>query len=527
MHLTERLRRIFLRWSQLGIVGLLVLPFAVTSVLGFVWLFERGWLLAFVAASIALVVTGRGLRLALEWRHRRAARGAASDTEDDAGDDTAAPPPKHKRPPPNPDWDAPEARAFARACALAEKRLPQARSWDEIPPEALAVIESVASDLSDGKRGALDFTLPEALLLIDNVALRYRDFLRRNVPFSDQLPVRTMWWAWQQREAAQTAWTSGYLVWRGVRLMVNPALGVLREIERIASAGLQERLSERMRRDAQLALLEEIAQAAVDLYSGRLRFSDAELLELELGTEARDRARLTRPDEPVRIVVIGQVSAGKTTLINALQGAPVAETDMAPTTDAPVTHEGMIHDTPVLLIDTPGLDGSARLNALLLDEMTQADMILWVIRANRSGRDADATLMAAFRAALAEMPARRAPSIVLVASAVDTLMPDWPYPENHLPRAEASRLGRAMASIGADLDMVPIPVSAEPPLWNLNAVQEALAAALDEALMVQRNRRRLDGTRAGLRLRENVSRAARGMREGWRHVTRRIGGRGE
>ncbi len=521
MSLAERLRRIFLRWNQLGLAGLLVLPFAVTSVLGFFWLFERGWLLIFVAASIALVVTGRGVRLALEWRHRR-----ARAPQQEAGE-TDTPPPDHQRPSPNPDWDTREARAFDRACALAASHLPKALPWDDIPPQALAVIESVASDLSDGKRGALDFTLPEALLLVDSVALRYRDFLRRNVPFSDQLPVRTMWWAWQQRQTAQTAWTSGYMVWRGVRLMLNPALGVLREIERIASAGLQERLSDRMRRDAQLALLEEIAQASVDLYSGRLRFSDAELLELELGSAARDRARMARPDEPVRIVVIGQVSAGKTTLINALHGESAGETDMAPTTDAPVTHDAVIHDTPVRLIDTPGLDGSARVSALLLEEMTQADLILWVIRANRSGRDADATLMADFRAALAEMPARRPPPMVLTASAVDTLMPDWPYPENHLPEGEAQRLGRAMASIGADLDLVPIPVSAEHPLWNLDAVEQAIAAALDEALMVQRNRRRLEGAPQGLRLRENMGRAAQGLREGFRHIRRRVGKGGD
>ncbi len=527
----DHLRRIFLRWSQLGLVGVLLLPFAVATALGFVWLFERGWLLIFVAATLVLIVLARGARLVARWRVRRASDGpdaqaAGKSAEADAPTEVAKPRRGSARPPPDPEWSEADTEAWRRACARAEKRLQTPRSWEEMPAEALAVIESVAAELSGGKRGALDFTLPEALLLIDRVALRYRAFLRRNVPFSDQLPVRGMWWAWQQRQRAQAAWDSGYLVWRGVRLMVNPAVGVLREIERIAAAGLQARLTDQMQRDAQLALLEEVAIAAVDLYSGRLRFSDAELLELDLDSTGRDRAMLARPDEPLRVLVVGQISAGKSTLINALLRRNAAETDAAPTTDAATVHAAEIDEAPVHLIDTPGIDGSAAGSEALLAEMLDADLLLWVVRANRSARDADARLMTAFRDACARAPQRRAPRVVAVAGAADLVLPGWPYPENRLPGEAADRLGRAMAVIGDDMGVVPVPVRAEPPEWNIAAVEAALKAALPEALMVQRNRRRLEGAQGGMRLMENLRRAGRGARVGVSMLRRGVRWRG-
>ena len=48
MSLAERLRRAYLRWSRLGVAGLLLLPIIATSLLGFLWLHERGLLLIFV-----------------------------------------------------------------------------------------------------------------------------------------------------------------------------------------------------------------------------------------------------------------------------------------------------------------------------------------------------------------------------------------------------------------------------------------------------------------------------------------------
>lgn len=510
MRLADRMRRGFLRWSRVGLAALFVAPFAVASALGFLWLFERGWLIAFVAIFAALAAVVWGARAFLVRRARRVAARAASDAA------TARPEPRRLAPlAVDPDWTPGEVAVYEEVRAQIEARLAAPMPWEELPAEALSVIERVATGMSGGRRGALDFTVPEALLLADRVATRYRDFLRAHVPFSDQVSVRTIHWIWERRETARAAWEAGFLAYRGVRLALNPPVGLLRELERLATAGLQDRLTEHLMRDAQAILLEEVAQAAIDLYSGRLRFSDRELVEIELGSELRDRASLARPDDPVRVLVIGQISAGKSTLINALLGEVRAETDLAPTTDRATAYDAEIDGIPCRFVDTMGLDGSARTQSALLAEMLEADMVIWALRATRPSRAVDDALRRAFEARFAGEPARRKPPSILVASAADTLLPAWPYPENRLPPEAQTRMGEAVAAIGADMGGVPIPICAEPPVWNLDTLHAAIAASLGEALMTQRNRRRLSGE-GGLRLDANLGRAGRGVAAGAR-----------
>jgi predicted GTPase len=523
MSLGERLRRAYLRWSRLGAAGLLVLPFAVTSLLGFLWLHDRGMLLYFVLGCVGLAGGIWSGRLGLAWQQRRKARvealarGETIPPDDDA-EDPAGLRERLANPPIDPEWSERETAIYEAARAAIAERLPAPVDWESLPEHAVAVVEDVAGRMSDGKRGALDFTLPEALLLIDRVALRYREFLRSHVPFSDQFSMRSVHWLWSRQDQARAAWKYGYLAYRGLRLAFNPPVGVLRELERAATAGLQDRLSDQVVRDAQAILLEEVAQAAVDLYSGRLKFSDAELIEIQLGSELRDRLSLARPDDPVRIIVVGQISAGKSTLINALAGDGVAETDLAPTTDRLTAHELVIDEIPCRLVDTMGLDGSAKVQELLAQEISQADMVLWALRANRPGRAVDIGLRDAVMAWYAQDAARRIPPIIPVATAADALLPDWPYTENRLPEAAQAVIGKAVAALRKDFagplgDRPPIPVCARPPSWNLDTLHNAIAAQLGEALMAQRNRRRLESPQ-GLRFGENLGRAGRGVAKG-------------
>lgn len=486
--------------------GLLLLPLTITSVLGFLWLHERGWLLWFVLASIALFAVARGTRFVIRLRKP-----------------TEPPPRDLKSPAIDPEWSAREVSAYERAQELINSRIAEPLPWEDLPAEGLAVVELVAADLSGGKRTALDFTVPEALLLVDRVSLRYREFLRRHVPFSDQLSVRALYWLWRRQDQALAAWETGFLAYRGVRLVLNPAVGLLREVERAITSGMQDRLSDQFMRDAQAILLEEVAQAAVDLYSGRLRFSEAELMQIQLGSEMRDRAQLAQEDDPVRILVVGQVSAGKSSLINALLGEGGAETDMAPTTDRLTAHETVIDSIPVRLVDTMGLDGSDRVLQHLLGEMAEADLIVWAMRASRPGRGLDVALLERFNALFSADPTRRRPPVVFVATAADTLVPGWPYPENRLPESAQHRLGQAMAAIGEDMGAsAVIPVCAEPPEWNVDTLHDALTDALPEALMTQRNRRRVTGTKGGLNLRENLGRAGRGLGKGAQFLRRSL-----
>lgn len=489
MRLADRLRHTLLRWDRLGLAAVLALPLTISTLLGFLWLTEHGYLLWFALGSALFYAVFRGAVALARWRTR-----AAGERE----------PRQIEGPKPDPEWSEAEKAAFARARARIDRRLREPLAWDKLPEEALAVVEEVAADLSTGKRSALDFTLPEALLLIDQVALRYRAFLLEHVPYSDRLSVRTMHWLWRQQDNALTAWETGFLAWRGVRLVLNPAVGLLREAERVLATGLQDRLTEKFRRDAQAILLEEAAQAAIDLYSGRLKVSDDDL--------SRRGARLRVPDAPVEgaveIVLVGQTAAGKSTLVNALLGREAAETDAAPTTDRAAGHA---LDEDLRIIDTPGLDGSDRMARAVAAQMVTADLVLWVHRANRPGRAADTALARAFAEAMARDPARRQPPVIHVANAADLLLPGWPRAENALTAEDRTRLDAATEAIGRAMGGVAVlPIRAEAPDWNIDALREAIDLVLPEARMTRRNRLRLEAA-AGEGLRGNLTRARKGL----------------
>ncbi len=488
MRLAERLRAALLRWDRLLLAGVLALPLTVSAVLGFAWLHERGLLGWFALATVGFYAAVRLLVALL----RRAA--PAPELRELAG------------PLADPEWSAAERAAFERARARIRERLLAPIPWADLPIEALAVVESIAADLSAGRRSALDFTLPEALLLIDRVALRYRGFLLDNVPWSDRVSVRMMHWLWRKQDTAQAVWDKGFLAWRGVRLVLNPAVGLLREAERLLASDLQNRLTEGFRRDAQAVLLEEAAQAAVDLYSGRLAASEAELARV-----AQAGAVPLAPQEaPLQVLVIGQVSAGKSTLINALTGNERAETDAAPSTGELDAHP---LSPGVHLVDTPGLDGSAARRKAVLVAMSGADLILWVHRANRPGRAVDAELAAAYAATLAASPEHRAPPILHAMTASDRVFGGVKRDAGQLEPVDATRISAAGAAIRAQLASVAgevIAVSAVPPIWNIAALKSALDAALPEARMVRRNRLRREARR-GQGAGANLRRAGRGI----------------
>lgn len=499
MRLADRLRAALLRWDRLLLALVLALPLAVSMVLGFLWLHERGWLGWFALATVGFYAAVR-LVVALARRPR-----PGPEMRELTGPEA------------DPDWSAPESAAFERARSRIRARLQAPIPWSDLPAEALLTVESIAADLSAGQRSALDFTLPEALLLIDRVALRYRGFLLENIPWSDRVSVRTLHWLWRKQDTATAVWETGFLAWRGVRLVLNPAVALLREAERLLASDLQNRLSEGFRRDAQAILLEEAAQAAVDLYSGRLALSAGELARAA-GVGA---VPLAPPEAPLQVLFLGQASAGKSTLINALIGVDRVESDAAPTTDRLSAHA---LSADVQLVDSPGLDGSASRRKAVLDAMAGADLILWVHRANRPGRAVDAELAREFAAMTAADPARRAPPVIHVVTAADTL-----------PRGAAaggSQTGAAnltpvTETVSVQMVGAPGPiitVSAVPPHWHLDVLRSAIDAALPEARRSQRNRLRLAAAR-GAGLSGNVRRASKGvgvaLRGIWQRATDR------
>ena len=107
----------------------------------------------------------------------------------------------------------------------------------------------------------------------------------------------------------------------------------------------------------------------------------------------------TPQGERIRIVLVGRCNAGKSSLINALAGQPVAIVSEArgTTTDPVRKAMELLPLGPVLLCDTAGLDDATPLGAARSEkthaELRQADLVLLVVDAGAisgKGREANA-----------------------------------------------------------------------------------------------------------------------------------------
>lgn len=497
----DKLLRTLLRWDHLLMALALGLPFILLMPLGLLWLFEHGGILWFVGVILlpgALLFLLRGV-LSKRW-HKR------TETRMDAADLSVKP---------DPEWLPIEKEVFVEVSLHIEATTSSVQLWENLPEQALEVVNRVAAGLGGRNKSALNFTLPEALLLLESTASRYREHLRSKLPFSDQLSLATLYWLWRQRHRANMLWKVAHGSGRVARLALYPAAGVLRELEQIVAGGNSKYVTGNMMGVMQAVLLEEVAYAAIELYSGRLRFSDAELMQIQLASAKADEKRQAIPDLPLRILFVGQTSAGKSTLINALLEDHRAETDAAATTADLVAYQAELDGIACLFLDSEGLDGSAGREDRMLEEMTQSDMIVWVLRANRPARDVDQRLKQHFEAWFAAHPRRRRPVVITVATAVDQLVSDWPGGQDPLPAPANSTIAAAVRAIGRDMGgLEPLPVSISVDPWNLGIVRDALRSALHESQLVQRNRRRVEGARRERRLRGQVRKGARGVKQG-------------
>ena len=497
MTLPSRLKSRLFSFSSLLTAAAVLLPLLALCAAGILWLLEHDYLLIFIAVTAGFAITTAVLRwVAAKLRRRQAATAQVEipDLE------------------PNPQWNARETAVFASLCKDIHAQTQAVLDWPEVQKQVLYVIEQAALQVGGAEKNALDFTTPEALLLVEQTAKRYRRHLREKIPFSDQVSIAQIRWFWRNRKRISTAWKLADAGRRLARLAANPSGALIRELETLITGGESNYFSEQMVSALQSLLLEEVAATAIDLYSGRLRFSDDELRQVQLQTETLDEQRSAVPTAPLRVLIVGQVSAGKSSFINSVMQSHEAETDVSASTVDLTSYSAFLDEFPCTLVDSPGIDGTASNRQALLAEMTDSDMLVWLLRADRPSRSADLELYAALNAWYREHSAHRPPAIVFVVTHIDRLIASWPFPEHELPAEARNTMTKVRDSVaqhfaGVDLLMA----SAAEPSWNIANVYERLCDLVPEAVMAQKNRRRLGAESDAQSLRKNMQRGAKGL----------------
>ena len=469
-------------------LGLLV-PTLSLLPLGSLWLWERGWLLYWALAACGVTLATFGFQ---QWLLRPAPRAERrAGTSPGAGAD--------------PSWSPAEQAAWTAVLEIADGiRAEDLGSRDSALALGQRTVEAVARQLHrDVEEPLLRFTVPEALALVEQVSRRMRPLVADSIPLGDQLTVAQVIKLYRWRSAIDTA-TRAYDLWRIVRLF-NPLSAATHELREQFSKKMYELGRDALARRLGRVYVREVGRAALDLYGGRLRVS-AETLETHVSqaTQADRSEMAARRPEPLRLLVLGQTSVGKSSLVNALLRETRALVDALPATGEftpyELTQNGLDR---ALLIDTPGLGAGAGLDSIL-DEAMDADLVLWVCSAARADREADRVALQAFRERFDSRLDRRRPPVLPVVTHIDRLRPfkEWapPYDLRAPATEKAQAIKSAMAIVAADLgfdvdDVVPVALASGAEPYNIDALWARIADVLPAAEQAKLHRSRSDVTR--------------------------------
>ena len=454
----------------------LLLPTASLIPLGGLWLWQRGYLIYWAIASCTIVAASFLLL------QRLIGGGVARDD---------APPQEKAEAAADPGWTPRQDEAWGDVVGLASTVEPQRlSSRDAAQNLALETIELVARRLHPERRDPLlQFTVPEALAVIERASRGMRSFVIRTFPLGDRITVAQLMWLYRWRGALQLA-EKGYDLWRIVRIL-NPVAAATQELRERFTRQLLAMGRQHVAQRLASAYVREIGRAAIDLYGGTLRVTATELsAHVTWASRADLAAAEGREAEPLRIVVAGQTGAGKSSLVNALASAVEAQVDALPATRLftayKLTHEGL---PAALLIDSPGLTGAERLDALI-DHAADVDMVLWVASASRAAREIDRQALATIRGHFAAEPNRRRPPLLLVLTHIDALRPfnEWepPYDLTAASRPKSQSILGAMEAAGAELgfaaaEIVPVRIDGAAPPYNIDALWAKIIELVPEA----------------------------------------------
>lgn len=475
--LLNRYSNHLLALSALG----LVLPLLLLAGVGAYAVFRLGLVLPFAALLVLCAL----LVVAPQWLLKRKQAQHSPSAEHASLVQPAA------------DWAPQEMHIWHTLNASITQKLAHNSSWPALRGHSLALALEVAQ--AYGKQ-ELDFTVPEGLQLLEEISRRYRNVLHEHVPMVDAISIaqgKKLYHVHDKYGApAKEVYRYAMLGWRALR-MSNPVTGLAGELRSKLLGAMSQQAYANLQTNTKRALLQEVVKVSMDLYSGRF------VMQAPPAAEPQQQAALG----PVRICVVGQVNAGKSSLVNALLTGLQAEVDALPATEGTQVYPCvMAGEEQLCLVDTAGLDGSAAALRNACSEITQADIVLWVLKANQPARQLDQQLKEKVDAFYAQPQhiSRLQPVFIGVLNQVDLLAPtqEWapPYLLSDTTNAKVQTMQAAQAhnctALGFNI-MLPLALPPAKPWFGLPALQAEIQAQFEQAQNVQLNRRRTSGKATG------------------------------
>jgi predicted GTPase len=393
-------------------------------------------------------------------------------------------------------WKLVEAYAN-RAAQAARSRLGELATY---PQTAQELAEEITRFYHPGAADPIGtLTIPEILAVIELASHDLGGLVDQYLPAGHLLTVNN----WRQaRQAADLYSKASNLYWLVAALFSPVETGLKFAASRMGLTESFRRLQDDLLLWFFTAYIHRVGAYLIDLNSGRLRVGASryrELVRAQTGESGEGNNQAEVKAAPgVAITVMGQVKAGKSSLINVLLGEQRARTDVLPATNEQTRYELRPPDleTSLFVIDTVGYghDGP-KADQIAATALTarESDLLLLVLHARNPARQADLEMLRGLERWFIDRPERKMPKILAVLTHIDLLSPalEWqpPYNWKEPKRAKDTQIQQAINAVReqfGDRLACAVPACTDPN--KTYGVEEwvlpALLALLDEARAV-------------------------------------------
>jgi predicted GTPase len=479
------------RWRVFLVLSLIALPFLFLALVGtwYLWMELRWGVYVWAAMTGTMAV---GYYLGWHWqRKQQLLRPVYFE------------PPTHWTDRDNEAWKRVEARGKA-AASIDSAKFTDLQYYvvvaEEMGKELAAFYHPKATDPVG------NLTIPEILAVVELASHDMAELVDQYLPGGHMLTIND----WMMARKATRWYTTATNIYWAVSALFSPVNTGIRYVG--STLGLSKPFQ--MLQDNLLlwfftAYIHRLGTYLIDLNSGRLRVGAARYRQLRQaaiapapdganGTAAVDKPAPVDPGvekvQRITVTLVGQVKAGKSSLINALLGEQRAHTDVLPATNEIERYELNTPGVPtkLVLLDTVGFAHTGPRQdqlAVTREAARDSDLLLLVLHARNPARKADLDLLQDLQQWFAARPELKKPPIVAVVTHIDLLSPamEWSPPYNwqqpSRPKEENihQSLAAAQSQIGDYLSgIVPVCTAAGKVYGIDEWLWPAIAQRLDE-----------------------------------------------
>jgi predicted GTPase len=370
-------------------------------------------------------------------------------------------------------------------------------NWDQFWQRCLSLTTAVArAYYPESSYPLLSIYVPQAYRLMRGTVDDLDRWMQQLEPVLGQVTVGQAYETYTLYQKLEPSMRKAFRAWQWAQWFLNPVAAVARTITQGSSNRADRALLANLGQVLREAALRNLARQAIALYGGAglppenfapiaspIPQAQTETLQALIAQAEPEEAIATAV---VNVLLLGRTGAGKSSLVNGLFAAELAETDVLPNTDRVVSYEWVAATGDQLrLWDSPGYEqaGNPTAGEQARAAARAADLILLVTPALDPALQMDLDCLRDLQAAGVTAP------VIGVISQVDRLRPlrEWQPPYDWLggdrPKEQSIREAVQYRAelLGAQCDQFLPVVLGERGPWGLETLSLALLEAIGPA----------------------------------------------